>query len=498
VTFPKICGIETEYGISTPSASGRDPTSASSLLIAAYLEDSDRKITWDFTDESPGNDARGFVVEGALPPLVETQLLNAVLKNGGRYYVDHAHPEYSTPECSNVREALLYDRAGEEIIRISMDKCKSMLGNGEEIVIYKNNSDGKDNSYGCHENYLVDRSVPFPKFIEYFITHLVTRQIFTGSGKVGTEGINRMAGNKKIFQISQRSDFFEEVVGLETTIRRPILNTRDEPHADKTKYRRLHVITGDANLSEVATFLKLGTSAIILQLIEEEALDHLQLEINSPVQDIQGISRDTSLKYKIKLKSGKTMTALEMQWLYLETAKKYHFQNGLSSVGDDNLVNDILQRWEYVLTALEDDIFLLSQQLDWVAKLQIINAFCDRHKCDYNDANIAAIDLQYHDMRPHKSIFQRLNMEKIIPASEIKKAISDPPETTRAYFRGECLKRYPRDIKSVNWDSILFDIGDGPLRKVPMAEPLRGSKVHVHALLEKSPTAKDLLKNLGD
>ncbi len=498
MTLPMVYGIETEYGITAPLSLGKDPTSAASLLISAYLDDNARNITWDFTDESPGNDARGFVVDGALPPMVETQLLNAVLDNGGRYYVDHAHPEYSSPECSDIKQALLYDLAGELILQISMEKSKSFLPGNEEIIVYKNNSDGKGNSYGCHENYLVSRDTPFSKFVEYFISHLVTRQIFTGSGKIGTEGINKITDNKAIFQISQRADFFEEVVGLETTIRRPILNTRDEPHADKNKYRRLHVIAGDANLAETATLLKLATSAIVLQLIEDGALDDLQLEIDSPVQAIQAISRDTSLKYKLKLKNGKSLTALEVQWLYLEIATKYNIQNGLVSLGDDDFAGEILQRWEYVLSALESDPFLLAKQLDWVAKLQIMNAFCERHNCDYDDPNVAAIDLQYHDMRPHKSIFRRLNMEKIISDDQIRSAIITPPETTRAYFRGECLKKYPKNIKHINWDSILFDIDDGPLRKVAMTEPLRGSKMHVYDLLQKSPSAKDLLNNLGN
>ncbi len=492
----KICGLETEYGITAPKSLGGDPTAAASFLISAYIGDDIKGISWDFTDEAPGNDARGFLDADALPPAVEPQLLNAVLTNGGRYYVDHAHPEYSTPECLNVKEALLYDKAGETILTLSMENSKKLLPPGEEIVVYKNNSDGKNNSYGCHENYLVSRATPFSQFVDYLIPHLVTRQVYTGAGKIGTEGLNRTNDGKTIFQISQRADFFEAAVGLETTIRRPILNTRDEPHSDKSQYRRLHIITGDANLAEVATFLKMGTTAVVLQLIEEGVLSHLALDMESPVQDIQGISRDISLKYRLKLKNGKSITALEIQWLYLEEAKKYHSQYGLDAVGEDDLATEILQRWEYVLTALEDDIYSLSKQLDWVAKLQIVNAFCERHKTDLFDPNVAAIDLQYHDMRQDKSIFQRLNMETLLRRQDVENAVADPPETTRAYFRGECLKRYPGEVRSVNWDSVLFEVDRGPLQKVPMNEPLRGSKKYIGDLLDKSPTARDLLYNL--
>jgi proteasome accessory factor A len=492
----KICGLETEYGITAPKSLGGDPTSAASFLISAYIGDAIKKISWDFTDEAPGNDARGFLDANALPPSIEPQLLNAVLTNGGRYYVDHAHPEYSTPECATVKEALLYDKAGEAVLTLSMARSQKLLPPGEEIVVYKNNSDGKNNSYGCHENYLVSRTTPFVQFVDFLIPHLVTRQIFCGAGKIGIEGLNRENNGKPIFQISQRADFFEEPVGLETTIRRPILNTRDEPHSDKSQYRRLHIITGDANLSEVATLLKIGTTAIVLQLIEAGALTHLDLEMESPVQDIQGISRDITLGYKLKLKNGRLLTALEMQWLYFEAAQKYHSQYGLDAIGEEELAADILHRWEHVLTSLEADVYLLAKQLDWVAKLQIVTAFCERHQTDLSDPNVAAIDLQYHDLRPAKSIFQRLNMDTLLSPSDVENAISNPPETTRAYFRGECLKRYPGEIKSVNWDSILFDIGNGPLQKVPMNEPLRGSKAHLGDLLEKSPTAKELLQNL--
>ena len=276
---PKICGIETEYAVIQPKLSEQNPIHASSVLVNAYAKQAEfaqesgvaYSVEWDFKDETPGNDARGLAPMGSLPPLVETHLVNAVLKNGARFYVDHAHPEISTPECVNALQIVRYDRSGEKILENAMSLANENLEPDEEIVVYKDNSDGKGNSYGCHENYLVDRLAPFGEIITHATTHFVTRQIFTGSGKIGVE-IPGVEYESVPYQITQRADFFEEEVGLETTLKRPIINTRDEPHADATKYRRLHVICGDANMSETATFLKIGSTSILLAMIEDNFL----------------------------------------------------------------------------------------------------------------------------------------------------------------------------------------------------------------------------------
>ena len=283
-----MCGIETEYGVVLRNAPDSNPVLASSLLINAYVEH--RRIGWDFDDETPGRDARGFGREGSQPPEVETHLVNTVLTNGARYYVDHAHPEYSTPECADALELVLADKAGERILARSMKAARRLLEPGQEIVVYKNNSDGKGNSYGTHENYLVDRQTPFAALVRNLLPWFVSRQVFTGAGKVGTEN----GANPVGFQLSSRADFFEEEVGLETTLKRPLVNTRDEPHADPQKYRRLHVIVGDANLCEVATFLKVGTMAIVLAMIEDEFIDK-DLGIIGPVHAVRTVSHDPTL-----------------------------------------------------------------------------------------------------------------------------------------------------------------------------------------------------------
>ncbi|MSX80562.1 MAG: proteasome accessory factor PafA2, partial [Actinobacteria bacterium] len=311
MAIAKVCGIETEYGI-VVRGSDLNPIAASSLLINAYLGAINRRITWDFVDETPGNDARGFRLEDAFPPEVETHLVNAVLTNGARYYVDHAHPEISTPECANALEVVRFDRAAEEIIRASMTAANRMVGPDAEVIVHKNNSDGKGNSYGCHENYLVARSTPFGRLVQQITPHFVTRQVFCGAGKVGSE-LAGVTSSEVPFQLSQRADFFEEEVGLETTLKRPIVNTRDEPHCDPVKYRRLHVIVGDANLSEVATYLKVGTTAIVLAMIEDDAFG-VDLSLAHPVRAIHQVSQDPSLAQVVELRSGTTMTALEVQW----------------------------------------------------------------------------------------------------------------------------------------------------------------------------------------
>ena len=489
----KVCGIETEYGIVLRGVGESNPVTASSLLINAYVSQQQRKVEWDFEDESPGRDARGFAREGAMAPEVETHLVNAVLTNGARYYVDHAHPEFSTPECADARECVRYDKAGERILARSMQAALEVLPAGHDIVVYKNNSDRKGNSYGTHENYLMDRAVPFARIVQHVMPHFVSRQIYTGAGKVGSEVLT---GDAQIpFQLTQRADFFEEEVGLETTLKRPIVNTRDEPHADAQKYRRLHVIVGDANMAEVATYLKVGVTALVLAMIEDDYFGDVDLTLATPVQSLRKVSYDLSLSLPLELADGRSMTALEMQWELLDLGRKYAEDRGLEAVGDE-VGRDVLDRWEATLSALEVDPSSLVRQLDWVAKYQLIDAYRERHSLTWDDPKLAAMDLQYHDVRPAKSLFARLDTEKIVDSAAIDAAVTEPPPDTRAYFRGRCLQRWAASIAAANWDSLVFDLGTDPLRRVPMMEPLRGTAVHVDTLLEGCATPAELLEAL--
>ena len=505
MTIKKTFGIETEYGVIHRGVSDPNPILASSLLINAYLYShspassgpSAPRPGWDFVHETPEKDIRGFVTPESIAPEIEAHLVNAVLTNGSRYYVDHAHPELSAPECSNPLSVVQYDVASDQILISSMKAAKEVMPPGQEIVVYKNNSDGKGNSYGCHENYLVDRETSFDLIANHATAHFITRQIFTGAGKVGCE-IPGYSRSDVPFQITQRSDFFEERIGLETTLKRPIINTRDEPHADPAKYRRLHVIVGDANLCQVATFLKVGTTGIILSMVESGVLDR-KIRFEDPVRSLQQVSFDLGLKKPLELTNGTTITATETQWWFYEQAEKYVENFGTEHLGGDS-VPLVFEWWRKVLEGLEspDNLEPLVGVLDWVSKKHILDGFQERKKISSSDVQLAAIDLQYHDLRPEKSLFKKIKQEILISEEESNFAVKNPPEDTRAYFRGKCLEKWPENIVSANWDSLVFDSGEENLQRVPMLEPLRGTREQTENLLNSSNTVSDLLERLED
>ena len=494
MALAKIIGVETEYGVVLRGAADPNPVLASSVLINAFVDR--RKVGWDFDDEHPGHDARGFAREGAQPPDIETHLVNAVLTNGARYYVDHAHPEYSAPECSDALQCTMYDKAGERILARSMVAARNLLPEGQEVVTYKNNSDGKGNSYGCHENYLVDRATPFGSLVRHMTPFFVTRQIFCGAGKVGSEN----GAARCDFQISQRADFFEEEVGLETTLKRPIINTRDEPHADPQKYRRLHVIVGDANLCEISTFLKVGTTAIVLNMIEDDFFDR-DFVLTGPVPAMRTVSHDPSLKALLGLADGTSATALELQWEFFRLARKYADERGHEASGGDEVGELVLTQWERVLTALESDPMQLDGVLDWVTKYQLLCSYVQRDNLEWSDAKLALLDIQYHDVRPEKSIYEKLvragKIERLLDEDDVVAAMVDPPPTTRAYFRGRLLEKWPESVVAANWDSVILDTGTDPLRRIPMMEPLRGTKIHTEALFRDCTTPRQLVERLS-
>src|SRR2546421_5502234 len=294
MTVRRVMGTEVEYGISVPGQPGANPVVTSSQIVNAYgaRPELNRggRARWDYEEESPLRDARGFTYSGALYDPSEALadedlgLANVILTNGARLYVDHAHPEYSAPETTNPLSVVIWDKAGERIMAEAAAKAATVPGS-HGIQLYKNNTDNKGASYGCHENYLMRRQTPFADIVRHLTPFFVTRQVVVGAGRVGIGQDGRQHG----FQISQRADFFEVEVGLETTLKRPIINTRDEPHADPEKYRRLHVIIGDANLSEVSTYLKVGTTSLILAMIEDKFLGN-DLSVEAPVAELKNVS----------------------------------------------------------------------------------------------------------------------------------------------------------------------------------------------------------------
>jgi proteasome accessory factor A len=494
VAIAKVIGTETEYGIAAVGQPEFNPVLSSSLLISSYAG-SLRRIRWDYEDESPLRDARGFEpAAGREIPEEDLGLANVILPNGARYYVDHAHPEYSTPECLTPRDLVVHDKAGERILERSLEVVATDLPATPPLAIYKNNSDGKGNSYGTHENYLVDRATPFADIVRDLTPFFVSRQIFTGAGKLGREAQWDDRG-RHVFQLTQRADFFETEVGLETTLKRPIINTRDEPHADPEKYRRLHVIVGDANLCEVATFLKVGTTAIVLKMIEDGFLPDFSLV--SPVAAIHEVSRDVSLSALVGLTDGRRMTALQLQSEYLELARKYVDRE------DDTAENrEVLERWESVLQGLANEPRSLSRQLDWVAKLRLLDAYRERDGLGWSDPKLRAIDLQYHDVRRDRGLYHRLErsgkVERLTTDDEVVRAVMEPPDDTRAYFRGRCIAKFPHAIAAASWDSLIMDTGRDALQRIPMREPLRGTRAHVRELLDACDDAATLVDRLTD
>ncbi|MBA3489359.1 MAG: proteasome accessory factor PafA2 [Longispora sp.] len=492
-------GTEVEYGISVPGQPGANPMVTSSQIVNAYgaRPELNRggRARWDYEEESPLRDARGFSYSGALYDPAEALadedlgLANVILTNGARLYVDHAHPEYSAPEVTNPRDAVLWDKAGEWVMAEAARKA-AMIPGTPPINLYKNNTDNKGASYGTHENYLMRRSTAFADIVAYLTPFFVTRQIFCGAGRVGLG----QDGSGTGFQISQRADFFEVEVGLETTLKRPIINTRDEPHADPDKYRRLHVIIGDANLSEISSYLKLGVTALILTLIENKDLG-TDLSIADPVGELKAISHDPTLTHRVRLRDGRKLTALDIQWSYYQKVRQY-----LDSRGSDPQTDDVMSRWESVLDRLGRDISLCADELDWVAKMRLLEGYRDRENLTWASPKLQLVDLQYSDVRPEKGLYHRLvargSMKRILTDDEVTRAVTEPPEDTRAYFRGRCLAQYHSEVVAASWDSVIFDIGRESLVRVPMLEPERGTKVHVGPLFDRCASAKDLLEAL--
>ncbi|RLV55612.1 proteasome accessory factor PafA2 [Aeromicrobium phragmitis] len=498
MTVRRIQGSEVEYGIAVQGQPQANPMVAATHVVNAYAaaHGLTRRAQWDYEEENPLRDARGFDLsrETADPSQLTDEdlgLANIILTNGARLYVDHAHPEYSGPEVTTPLDVVRWEKAGEAVMRRGAELAGQVPGVGP-IVLYKNNVDNKGASYGAHENYLMRRDVPFVQIVRHLTPFFVSRQIMCGAGRVGQE----QDGSVHSFQLSQRADYFEVEVGLETTLKRPIINTRDEPHADPKKYRRLHVIIGDANLADVALYLKHGTTSVVLAMIEDGFLAEEEVELADPVKALRTISHDPTLRATVERADGRSITGLELQWYYFEKARTY-----LDKLGDEDPVADqtaaLMARWESVLTRLERDPMECVRELDWVAKLSLLERYRERDGLDWDDAKLHLVDLQYHDVRTGKGLFHRLEqagrIERLVGEDEVAEAVTEPPHDTRAYFRGRCLAQFAPQIAAASWDSVIFDLpGYDSLQRVPTMEPLRGTAEHVEQLFAQSATATEL------
>src|SRR5215470_4263525 len=380
---------------------------------------------------SPDNVAR-YLFEKVIPG---ARNANVFLENGARLYLDTGfHPEYATPECDDVAELVSHDKAGERIVEDLLHQAEKRLredGISGNILLFKNNTDSAGNSYGCQENYLVSRDVSFQRLAEALIPFFVTRQIFAGAGKV----LQTPRGFH--YCLSQRAQHICQEISGATTSSRSIINTRDEPHADAERYRRLHVIVGDSNMSEVATYLKVGTTALILDMIEDGHFDK-DYSLQSPVQAIRDISHDPTLRETVRLKDGRAITQLQME--YLEQATRY-----VQAIDADRVTRDVLARWTYVIEALADDPMQLEREVDWVIKQRVIQAYMEKNRLSWRDPKVSLMDLQYHDIRPDKGLYwslvRRGLVDRVTNDESIERAKHLPPQTTRARLRGEFIRQ---------------------------------------------------------
>jgi proteasome accessory factor A len=541
-------GIETEYGVLGPT---RNPVELSNWVVAAYKAgQSGRVAPWDYGSEDPLNDARGFHLDrAAAHPSLLTDRAGAglspdaarlahdaarlgqgaarlahdaarrsradrprpararlgrsgaaagregpgaaMLTNGARLYVDHAHPEYAAPETFSARQAALWDKAGE---RVMAEAGRRLAAAGKPVSLYKNNTDGQGASYGTHENYLVPRAVEWNLLVAVMTPFLVTRQVFTGSGRVGLGARSQEPG----FQLSQRADFIEAEVGLETTLNRPIINTRDEPHADPARWRRLHVIVGDATMMDVATYIRLGLTGLVLRALAaappERSWEFARsVRLAAPVAAFTQVSRDLTAREGLALKDGGLASALDLQRRYRDFA--------VGAIGaPDGEAADLIDRWTALLDGLARDPMDLGRQVEWVAKYQLLESLRVRDHLAWDHPKLRAVDLKWTDVEPERSLFARLAaagaVETMYSDPEVAWAVNHPPDSTRAYLRGEALARHPESVVAAGWDSLTLAWPGGSAR-LPLPSPAAGRRDQVEAILAEAASGADLAERLA-
>ena len=466
MTSPRLFGIETEYGIAREGMAEIDPVVESMELVRSYLT-APFEQSWDYTGEDPHEDQRGFRVSNLQQDREEDRFVeldshrpfsfremksDLVLTNGARFYNDHTHPEYSTPECRSVADVVAHDRAGERIVFRASQKRNQDL-HSYPVRLYKNNTDFHGHSYGCHDNYLVSRGIPFENLSNGLMPFLVTRQIVVGAGKVGVEA-QEQAIVGGAFQISQRADFMETLCSVDTMHDRPILNTRDEPHADRQKFRRLHLIVGDANMCEYATALKIGTTRVVLDMIERGI--YPAIELDDPVSAIKAVSHDPALAVMLACKSRSALTALDVQRRYVDAAAK-------ALLGTDAETDWILNEWSDVLDQLRRDRSRLVGRVDWVTKYWLLETFIEAENLEWTDPWLASLDLEYHNIDPDAGLFLALeaagNTRRVCDESQIEAAVHSGPANTRGGIRGLCVSRFRDRIQSIQWERIIFKGG---------------------------------------
>jgi proteasome accessory factor A len=405
---------------------------------------------------------------------------NVFLANGARLYLDvGSHPEYATPECDSISDLVVHDKAGERILEQLLASAEQRLreeGIRGVIYLFKNNTDSAGNSYGCHENYLTSRRDDFGHYAEVLIPFFVSRQIYAGAGKV------LQTARGAMFCISQRAEHIWEGVSSATTRSRPIINTRDEPHADAERYRRLHVIVGDSNMSEYATFLKVGATSILLRMLEDPSVVLRDMTLENPIRAIREISHDMTCTRRVRLANGRELSALEIQGEYLNRALRYAETKGLSP-----LEQQALEMWEHCLTALESDPLKLDRECDWVIKHNLIEAYRSKHDLPLASPRVALVDLQYHDVNRERGLFYRMQardlVERTCTDEAIDLAVDEPPQTTRARLRGEFIRRAKERKRDYTVDWVHLKLNDQAQRTVLCKDPFKSRDERVEKLI---------------
>ena len=525
----RIMGIETEYGVSALDSPEVSVEDLSRQLVDAYgaacrtLGHED-DVAWDFGGEEPldatnlplgdpapnesTSRAMGFL-SGARHPqdvAVLTTLerswqrgTSKVLRNGARLYVDHAHPEYAAPESSSPWGAVRFDRAGEAVMRRAM--AHAAAEDGPSPVVFKNNVDGKGAAYGCHENYLTERRVPFEDLLEVLVPFLVTRPVLVGAGRVGIGPTSEEPG----FQISQRADYLETIVGPHTTYQRPIVNTRDEPHAEPRDYRRLHVIGGDANCAPASSLLKLGITSLVLWILENHGVpdEWRALRLADPLAAARTASRDLTMSTPLELADGRALTALQIQQAFHDATHRHVIKEAprLGGHSPDVETLDMMERWSDTIALLSQGWARAVGTVEWATKLALLNALRHRDGLGWDSPSLAAMDRQGAEGRPDRSLSRRLldrgTLEAVTPPEWVEAAEFEPPARTRAWFRGELIRRFPNQVYSASWHSVVVEPAPDRMVRIPMTEPRGGTRAHLAATLDSCRSMSELVDALA-
>ncbi|HEX9856155.1 MAG TPA: Pup--protein ligase [Acidimicrobiia bacterium] len=445
----RIFGIENEYGV---TCTLRGQRRLSPDEVARYLFR--RVVSWGRSS-------------------------NVFLENGARLYLDvGSHPEYATPECDSLYDVVRHDKAGERILEGLLRSAEGRLeeeGIRGQIYLFKNNTDSAGNSYGCHENYLVGRQGDFQRIIDTLIPFFVTRQIYAGAGKL------LQTARGTVFCLAQRAEHIWEGISSATTRSRPIINTRDEPHADAERYRRLHVIAGDSNMSEYITYVKVGTTAALLQMLEDDVVFR-DLSLENPIRAIREISHDVTCRRRVRLANGRELSALDVQWEYLERAMRYARTTGFPPE-----VERAVGMWESLLTGLEKDPMSLHRECDWVAKYRLIEEYRARHQLSLSSPKLALVDLTYHDVTRDRGLYYMLEhrgmVERVVTDRDIATAMTEPPATTRAKLRGDFIKAAKARKRDFTVDWVHLKLNDQAQRTVLCKDPFRAVDERVEKLI---------------